>query len=248
MQEQLNTTKDYFDRFIQHIIDGLPKFLGALLILLIGYLIAKAVAAGVRKLLQGAHLNEHIHAGHGGNIIQRAVPDPSGMIAKLAYWIVFLFSLSIAITALGIPGLVDMIRSIYGYLPNVIAAILIFLVAGAVSAGVITLVTNTMGDTPTGKIVASAGPVVVMSLAVFMILNQLKIAPAIVTITYGAIVGSAALGMALAFGLGGREVAARMLEGLYQKGQENKDAIKNDFRSGARNARQKAGNVRGKMR
>ena len=238
--QQLNTTKDYIGRFMQHIVDGLPKLLGAIVILIIAYFIAKVVATAVKKLLQTANLNKRVHAGQGGNVIQRAVPDPSGLIASIVYWVIFLFGLSMAVTALGIPGLVEIVRSIYGYLPNVFAAILIFLVAGAVSAAVITLVNNTMGDTPTGKVVSAAGPTVIMSLAVFMILNQLKIAPAIVTITYAAIMGSASLGLALAFGLGGRDVAQKMLQGMYDKSQQNKDRVKRDFETGASSMKQKA--------
>jgi hypothetical protein len=59
-----------------------------------------------------------------------------------------------------------------------------------------------------------------MAIAVFMILNQLKIATDIVIITYAALMGAVALGMALAFGLGGRDVASRMLEDAYRSGQE----------------------------
>jgi hypothetical protein len=61
-----------------------------------------------------------------------------------------------------------------------------------------------------------------MAIAVFMILNQLQIATDIVTITYAALMGAVALGMALAFGLGGRDVASRMLEDAYQRGREER--------------------------
>ena len=57
-----------------------------------------------------------------------------------------------------------------------------------------------------------------MGIATFMILDQLNIAPAIVEITYIALLGSVALGMAIAFGLGGRDVAARLLEDAYRAG------------------------------
>jgi len=89
-----------------------------------------------------------------------------------------------------------------------------------------------MGDTPLGKIVATAVPVIVMSIAVFMILEQLKIATQIVTITYAALWGAIALGTALAFGLGGRDVAARMLEGAYDAGQRNKGQFRRDLDQG----------------
>ena len=239
MNGQLNSARDYFDRFLQHIIDGLPKFLGALVVLLLFYVVAKALAGLVKKLLQKTNLNDHLHSGKGGNILQRAVPNPSGLIAGFIYWAVFLFGISVAISVLGVPFLGSLVQSVYGYIPNIIAALLIFIIAGVVSGAVATLATNTMGDTPTGKVIAAAGPTIVMSLAVFMILNQLKIAPAIVTITYAAIVGSAALGMALAFGMGGKDTAAKMLENLYTTSQRNKDRIANDMRSGAHNMKQK---------
>jgi len=90
-----------------------------------------------------------------------------------------------------------------------------------------------MGDTPTGKLAATALPVLVMAIAVFMILNQLKIATDIVTITYAALLGAVALGMALAFGLGGRDVASRMLEDAYRRGQDERARRRTAARGGA---------------
>jgi hypothetical protein len=86
-----------------------------------------------------------------------------------------------------------------------------------------------MGGTPLGKIVGTAAPILVMAIAGFMILDQLQIAPDIVRITYAAILGAIALGSALAFGLGGRDVARQMLESAYEKGQDNKDQFKRDL-------------------
>lgn len=244
MDDRTDSMSRYTENFLQNIVDGLPAFLGALAILIIGYFVAKAVAAAVHKLLETANLNQHVHAGRGGNLIQRAIPDPSRLLSTVAYWVVFLFAVSIAVSVLGIPVLVDFVRAIYAYLPNVFAAFLIFLVAGAISAGVSTLAVSTMGDTPTGKVVATVAPVLVMVIAVFMILNQLKIAPEIVTITYAALLGSTALGMALAFGLGGKDVASKMLQDLYDKGQQQKGRVASDFKHGANQAKQRGQDLR----
>jgi len=245
MQERSESVSRYTENFLQNIVDGLPEFLGALAILIIGYFVAKAISAAVRKLLEATNLNQHVRSATGGSVIQKAIPNPLGLVSSVVYWLIFLFSISIAVSALGIPFLVDFISAIYGYLPNVLAAILIFLVASAISAGVVTLVTNTMGDTPTGKVVVAAAPVLVMVIAVFMILNQLKIAPAIVTITYAAILGAVALGMALAFGLGGRDVAGKMMQDLYEKGQQQqKGRVASDFKHGANKAKNRANDLR----
>jgi hypothetical protein len=89
-----------------------------------------------------------------------------------------------------------------------------------------------MGDTPTGRVVATAAPILVMTIATFMILDQLRIAEDIVVITYAALIGAVALGAALAFGLGGREVAAQMLRGAYVKGQDATEQAKRDYEVG----------------
>jgi hypothetical protein len=89
-----------------------------------------------------------------------------------------------------------------------------------------------MGDTPTGKIVATVVPALVMVIALFMILDQLRIAETIVTIAFAATMGALALGLALAFGLGGRDVARRLLEDAYAQGRRAKDQARQDFAVG----------------
>lgn len=210
----------------------LPRVAGFLLVLLIGYIIAKVIGNLVHRATHRAGLDRAVHGGTGGNFIQRAVPAPSRLVGRVTFWAIFLGAISIAASVLGIGALTAFVGAVWAYIPNVIAALLIFLVAGAVAAGVVGLVQRVMGDTALGKIVATVVPILVMTIATFMILEQLKIAPGIVKITYTALVGAIALAAALAFGLGGREVAARMLEGAYQKGQENKEQWRRDLDRG----------------
>jgi uncharacterized membrane-anchored protein YhcB (DUF1043 family) len=218
----------------------LPRVVGFVVVILIGYLIAKLVGALVQRATHRAGLDRTVHSGMGGNFIQRAVPSPSRLLGRLTFWALFLGAISIAAAVLGISALTAFIGAVWAYIPNVIAALLIFLVAGAVAAGVVGLVRRVMGDTALGSIVATVVPILVMTIATFMILEQLKIAPGIVRITYTALVGGIALAAALAFGLGGREVAARMLEGAYQKGQANKEQYRRELDSGMTRARNEA--------
>jgi len=221
-----------------------PRVIGFLAVLLIGYIIAKVVGNLVSRLTHRAGLDRAMHSGTGGNIIQRAVPSPSGLLGKITFWAIFLGALSIAASVLGISALTAFVGAVWAYIPNVIAAFLIFLIAGAIAGAVVALVQRVMGDTALGKILATAVPIIVMTIAVFMILVQLKIAIQIVTITYAAIWGAIALGAALAFGLGGRDVAARVLEGAYQKGQANKEVYKRELALGKERAKQQAEEVR----
>jgi hypothetical protein len=232
----------------------LPKLIGFLIVLAIGYIVAKVVKKLVVTLLEKVGLDKAMHSGSVGEYVNKAAPDfsPSKLIGAIAFWFIFLGAISIAVSQLGIQALDTFVASIAAYLPNVTAALLIFVVAGVVAAAIGGLVARTMGDTPTGKIVGSVVPVLVMAIATFMILDQLQIAPEIVTITYAALIGGVFLAMALAFGLGGREVAGQMLGDAYDKGREQRGQVKDDTRTGkdraerdARTVQAKAGDANG---
>ena len=218
---------DSLQRGLDELVAFLPRLVGFLIILLIGWLIARAVKALVTKGLQSIGTDRALSSGSAGPHVARVMPDarPSELIGTIAFWFLFLGALAIAVSQLGIAALDNFLQSIVAYLPNVVVAILIFVVAGAIAAAVSALISRTLGDTATGRIAGAAAPVLIMGIATFMILDQLNIAPAIVEITYIALLGSVALGMAIAFGLGGREVAARLLEDAYREGREQRDEL-----------------------
>jgi hypothetical protein len=216
---------DSLQRGLDELVTFLPRLVGFLIVLLIGWLIARVVKALVVKGLQSVGTDRALSGGSAGPYVDRVMPDtrPSEVIGTLAFWFVFLGAIAIAVSQLGITALDNFVQSIAAYLPNVVVAILIFVVAGAIAAAVSGLISRTLGDTATGKIAGTAAPVLIMGIATFMILDQLNIAPAIVEITYIALLGSVALGMAIAFGLGGRNVAAGLLEDAYRHGREPRD-------------------------
>lgn len=225
-----NSIERGFDRFFAF----LPNLLGFLVLLLVGYLVAKVVGGLVSKALGRAHLDQHLHRSDAHTYVERVMPGASAErgVGRLVFWLVFAFFLFAAIGALGIPAVTTFMNQVLAYLPNVIVAVLIFVVAALVSGAVAAGVTKVMGDTPTGKIVAGVVPAIVMTIAIFMILDQLQIAEQIVTITFAAIMFALALGLALAFGLGGRSVASRMLEDAYARGQQAKEQAKRDAQTG----------------
>jgi hypothetical protein len=216
----------------------LPHVVGALAVLIIGYVVARLVAALVRKALTRARLDRRMHEGLGGTMVERAVPRPAALVASVVFWLIMVAVFSLAASVLGVAALTAFVGAIWAYVPNVIAAFIIFLVAAALAGGVATVVDRTMGDTSLGRIAKTAAPVLIMSIAVFMILEQLKIATQIVTITYAALMGAIALGSALAFGLGGREVAGELLRGAYDKGRASSDQWRRELEQGRTTARQ----------
>ena len=141
------------------------------------------------------------------------------MIGAIAFWFIFLTGVLLALSTLGIEALNNAIASIVGYLPNVVAAIIILVVAIAIAGVVGGAIAKLMGDTALGKIAATVVPVLVMTVAVFMALVQLKIATQIVVGMFYIVLGGIVLAAALAFGLGGRNAAQRLLDDAYEKGQ-----------------------------
>lgn len=212
----------------------LPNLLGFLVLLLVGFIVAKVVSGIVRKVLEKVGVDQHLHSSDANKYVEKVLPgaSPSNGIARVVFWFVFLFFVVAAIGALQIPAVTTFMNQVLAYLPNVIAAIIIFVVAALIAGAVAAGVANLMGDTPTGKIVATIVPALVMVIAMFMILNQLKIAEEIVSIAFAATMGALALGLALAFGLGGKDVARRMLEDAYSKSREAKDQVKSDLDTG----------------
>jgi hypothetical protein len=232
------------DRAFTVFFAWLPALLGAIAVLIIGYIVAKVVAGLVYRLAHRGGLDRTLHSGPGGNVVGKITAHPSRLLGAIAFWAILLSAISLAASVLHIKALTAFVGAIWAYLPNVIAALLIFIVAGLIATAVSTLASRVMGDTGIGRVVATGVPILVMTIATFMILDQLKIAHNIVVITYAALLGAIALGSALAFGLGGRTVAQRMLEGAYSSAQQNKDQWKQDLDQGISRAKTEASRAR----
>ena len=225
---------DSFQNFTDTIFDFLPRLIGFLLILLIGFIIAKVVSAVVTKALEKVGVDRKLQESDASRYVDAVLPgsSPARGIGRLVFWLIFVFFLVTAIGALQIPAATTFMNQVLAYLPNVIVAILIFVIAAAISGAVAAAVTKFMGDTPTGKIVAGVVPALVMVIAFFMILEQLQIAPEIVRIAFAAVMFALALGLALAFGLGGRDLAARLLDDAHSKSREAAQQAKQDAQLG----------------
>jgi hypothetical protein len=225
---------DSIQQGLDSLLGFIPNILGFLVILAIGYVIAKVVKGIVARLLEKVGLDRTLHSSDAGKYVERVSPgaSPARLIGSVAFWFIFLFAISAAIGALKIPALSTFIAQVQAFLPNIIVALLIFVVAAALAGAVGAAAHRLMGDTPTGKMVRAIAPALIMAIALFMVLDQLRIAPQIVTITYAGLIGMLALAGALAFGLGGRDLAAQMLGQAYDAGQRNAGQVRQDVQIG----------------
>jgi hypothetical protein len=203
--------------------DWVPNLIGAAVILLLGWLIAKLIAGVVRRVLQAVGLNRLVERGAGLNFKQRYWPSLNipRLLAAVVFWFIFLIALLLALDALQIATLTAMITAIVAYIPNVIVAILIMIAAFFIAGVIRAIIMRLAGGTFFGKALATAAPGIVIAIGGFMALTQLRIATPIVISTYIIVLAAAGLAFALAFGLGGRGVAQRVLEESYEKGRRD---------------------------
>ena len=211
-------------RGLNALIGFIPNLLGCLVILLVGYLIARVVRLLVAKLLEKIGLDRALSHSHAGTYVERVSPGahPSRLVALVAFWFIFIYAIAAAVGALKIPALTNFMGNVQNYLPNVIAAVLILVIGVALAGAAGSFVRRLAGNAPAGRVARTVAPTLILAIVVFMALNQLRIAPAIVTTTYIALIGMLAVAGALAFGLGGREVAADMLRETYDSSRDSR--------------------------
>ena len=208
----------------------LPSIVGAGLVLLAGYILAKLVQKGVSRLLRRLGLNDLLRkAGVQGAVDSAAAHfNPSRIVAHLAFWVVMFTAMLVAANALGIDSLAPVVSELVGYVPSVIAAIVIVIlgiVLGDFVGGLIMASTHSLHGGPT---LARAGKAGVVVLAVFMALQELGVATNIVTTAFAILFGAVALAAALSFGLGNRELAGEITRAWYSRYKAEREALEKE--------------------
>jgi hypothetical protein len=155
-----------------------PKLLGFLLVLLIGWLIAKALAKAVGFLLKRVGFGRLVErSGLGG---AKSPIDASGLIVKLVYYFVLLIALQLAFGVFGTGNAVSvLLNDVIAYLPRIVVAIILVLVAAAIGKALKGLVTGALGNRPYTKILGNITYGFIVALGVIAALNQLGIAVAV---------------------------------------------------------------------
>jgi hypothetical protein len=191
----------------------LPRLLGALVILLLGWLLAKAVEALATRGLRAVRFNEVADRAELDRFLARAGVrlDPAAVVGTLAYWFLLLIFVGAAFNAFGLPQATAVINQIVAYLPNVAVALVVLLAGALLAQFAATLVRGASRTARVGDpdLLATLARAAVLAFAVLIALNQLQIGATIVNTLFVAVVGMLALAGALAFGLGGRDEETR---------------------------------------
>jgi hypothetical protein len=173
-----------------------PKLLAFLVILFIGWLIAKALSKVVDRVLERVGFDRVVERGGINRMMSGSKYDASDIIAKIVYYAVLLLALQMAFGVFGSNPVSDMLTAIVAWLPRAIVAIVIIVVAGAVARAVRDLVTGALGGLSYGKLLGTLASVFIWGLGVIAALNQVGVATSVTTpvlITVLATVGGIAI-------------------------------------------------------
>ena len=189
-----------------------PAMLGALIILFAGYLLARLVEKGIERLLRKIRLNEALERGGVMQAVERSGShfNPTRVIANLVFWFIMFAVIMVAANALGLESLAGVFSELVGYIPSVMAAIVIIIVGIVLGRFVGGLILASAGAVQGGPTLARAGRWGVVVLAIFMALQELGVATDIVTTAFAILFGAVALALSLSFGLGNRELAGEV--------------------------------------
>jgi hypothetical protein len=173
-----------------------PKLLAFLVILFIGWLVAKALSKVVDKVLERVGFDRVVERGGINRMMSGSSYDASGVIAKIVYYAVLLIALQMAFGVFGDNPVSAMLTSIVAWLPRAVVAIVIVVVAGAIARAVRDLVTGMLGRQSYGNTLGTVASVFIWGLGIIAALNQMGIAMSVtlpVLITVLATIGGIAV-------------------------------------------------------
>ena len=186
-----------------NVMTFVPKFLVFLVVLIAGYFIARVLARLFNALLEKLHFDNLVERGGVKRVLDKSGYDASDVLAKLLFYTIVLFTLQFAFGVFGPNPISDLLTRIIAYIPNLFVAAIIVVIASAIAKGVRDIMNISLGGVAYGRMLARFAAVAIMVVGIFAALNQLGIAPAIVTGLFYAILAVVAGSAIIAIGGGG---------------------------------------------
>ena len=216
MQQQLDIFLSSFNAIIAQLAEFLPKLLAALVLLFLGWILAKLVRGGVRKLLSLAHFDRLAEKTGVEEFLKHGDMQItfSGIISEVSYWLVLLIVLVTVSSSLGLHAVADLFNRVALYLPNIVVAVLIIIFGTLLARFINRMVFAWLRNLGVegALTISTIAEYAVQVFAVFVALEQLAIGTQLLTTAFAILFGAICLALALAFGLGGRDWAARVID------------------------------------
>jgi hypothetical protein len=208
---------------VNTILSVIPRLLGFAVILIVGWLVSALLARGVSAVLHAVRFNDLARrSGFAGFVQNMGVrQDAAGVIASIVKWFVRLITLVVAFDMLGLPAVSAVLQQLVLWLPNLIVALVVLVIGGLAANALSRLIRGATAEAGFSNpdVLATVTRVVVWSFAIVVAVNQLGIATTLINTLLVGVVGALALATGLAFGLGGRDRAAEILERMGRRAE-----------------------------
>lgn len=219
-----------FRNFSERVLSFLPNLLQAMAVLVAGFVVAAVVRFVLRKLLPVFGLDHHAEQSGVMDLMKKGgiTASFSVLVANLVYWLLVIMFLMISIGTMNLPQLDRLLSEFFLYLPNIFVAIIIAFIGYMLSnfLAKAVLVSSVNAGLSMSGVLSKATRVIVMFMAATMVLEQLGIGHGTVLIFFSITFGGLVLALAIAFGLGAKDLARGFLENrLKQDKKEEKDQI-----------------------
>ena len=217
------------DAMLNAFLVALPSIVGALLLLIIGWIVAGFVGGLVARLLRKVGLDQIATKAGITAFLERArlKLDAAGLIGGIVTWYVRLIFVVMAANAVGITAVSDVLGQIIGFIPNLLVALLIlgaFSWLAGVTRNLVTGATESAA-VPNSGALAMLAYATVLGFGIIAAASQIGVAESLLNILFTGVVAAIALAFALAFGLGGREEAARVLRDMRGQATSAMDRV-----------------------
>ncbi len=207
--------------FFNEFATFLPNLIGALLILFIGWLIARSIRWGITKLLQAVKFDDLAQrVGIQGFLDKGGIKKTaSGMMATLAYWGIMFIVLITFFNSLGLEVVSDLLNQIVLYIPNIIIAMLLLVVGMFAADFVRTFVVASLRNAnfQNAELVGNIARGVILFFVGSVVLTQLGIGTTIINTLLQGVMFALGAGLAIAFGLGAKDHIAALLDRYVKK-------------------------------
>ena len=208
---------------------AIPKVLAFGVILVVGWFVAGLIAKFVAALLRRIRFNDLATKSGFGEFVKNVGvnTDPAGFLASVSKWFIRLIVLVVAFDALGLPAVSDVLRQLLLWLPNLAVGIVVLIIGGLLAnaaAGLLRGATASAGFKHP-ELIANVGRVSVWIFAIIVAVNQIGIAQTLVNTLFMGAVALVTIALGLAFGLGGRELAGKLLNKWYEEGRSQAPKI-----------------------
>jgi len=205
-------------------LSAIPRVIGFALVLIVGWIISSLFARGVEAVLHAVKFNELARRSGFADFVQKmgVRNDSSGVIASIVKWFVRLITLVVAFDTLGLPAVSNVLQQLLLWLPNLVVALVVLVIGGLAANALSQLVRGTTAQAgfTNPDMLATVTKAAVWGFAIVVAVNQLGIATTLINTLLIGIVGAFSIAFGLAFGLGGRDRAAQMLDTMGRNAQQ----------------------------